>query len=143
MTETSEIRIRLRETIKHARQAAAERRQMAQTAEEVGTRVLASVATPVFKTVASALKAEGYPFRLFTPAAEVRLASEKSGDQFIGLELDTARDTPALVGRVSRLWGQRVLVDERVVREGDEIGALTKEDVITFLLESLAPFVER
>ena len=143
MTETSEIRIRLRETIKHAKRAAAERRQLAQTAEETGARVLAAVATPVFKTVAGALKAEGYPFRLFTPAAEVRLASEKSGDEFIELALDTARDTPALIGRVSRVWGRRLLVDERVVREGDGIGDLTEEDVLTFLLESLPPFVER
>ena len=143
MTETSKIRNRLRETIKQAKHAATERRRMARTAEETGTRVLASVATPVFKTMAGALKAEGYPFRVFTPAAEVRLASEKSGDEFIELALDTARDTPALVGRVSRTWGRRLLVDEQVVREGDGIGGLTEEDVLSFLLERLPPFVER
>ena len=141
--ETADICKRLRQTIQGARRAAAARRQLAQTAEQTGSRVLASVVTPVFKTIASALKAEGYPFRVFTPPGEVRLASEKSGDEFIELAVDTAREMPALVGRTSRMWGRRLLADEQILRQGDAIGDLTDEDVLAFVLQHLPPFVER
>ena len=53
------------------------------------------------------------------------------------------RDPPALIGRVSREWGRRVLVDEKIVLEDSAIASLTEEDALAFVLGELPPFVER
>ena len=93
--------------------------------------------------VAAALKAEGYRFRVLTPAGTVRLAAESAADDYIEVALDTLRDPPGLVGRVSRRWGRRVLVDETVLREAAAISGLTAEDLLEFTLAQLEPFVGR
>ena len=141
--ETAGIRRRVRRTIAEARAAARARRQSAALAEVDGRAVLAGVATEVFKTVASALKAEGYVYHVSTPADAVRLSSDSSSDNFIELALDTSRETPALVGRIHRAWGHRVLSDERVVAEHPAVGNVDAETVLEFLLRELTPFVER
>ena len=76
-----------------------------------GAEILAGVVAPLFTVVAAALKAEGYRFRVLTPAGTVRLAAESSADDYIEVAIDTLRDPPGLVGRVSRRWGRRVLVE--------------------------------
>ena len=141
--ETANIQKRVRRMIEESRRAAAERRARAASAERDGTSVLTEVVTPVLKTVAAALKAEGYPFRVFTPAGAVRLVSEASAEDFVELTLDTRRDPPALVGRVSHGWGRRVLVDEQVVREDTAIATLTEADALDFVLGELRRFMER
>ena len=143
MIETADIRRRLRRTIEEAKRAAAERRNRAQAADREGSEVLAAVVAPLLKTVAAALKAEGYSFRVFTPPRAVRLSSETSGDDFIELAVDTTRAVPALVGRVSRTWGRRVLTHETVVREGPDIASLTDTNTLEFVMAELPPFVER
>ena len=141
--ETGDIRKRLRHTIDAAKRAAGERRARVADAERDGERVLTQTVAPLFTTIASALKAEGYAFRLSTPAGGVRLALETSADDFIELTLDTGADPPAIVGRMQRTWGRRVLADERVVRDGAAIGALTAEDALGYVLSVLPRFVER
>lgn len=137
-----DVRQRVLHAIHAARRAAAERRALAAAAEQDGTAAL-EVAAPVFKAVAAVLRAEGYGFRVLTPAGSVRLAAEAAPEDFIELVLDTKRDPPALVGRVSRAWGRRVLVDEQVVREAPALRGLTTDDALEIVLERLGPFVER
>ena len=48
----------------------------------------------MFRQVASALKAEGHHFTVFTPGGGVRLMSDKSSDDFIELSLDTSGEQP-------------------------------------------------
>ena len=142
MVETADVGKRVRHAIQQAKRTAQERRARAAAAEREGGSALARV-TPVFKTVAATLTAEGYPFQIFTPAGVVRLAAGVSGQNFIELALDTMRDPPALVGRVSREWGRRVLVDEKIVLEDPAIASLTEEDALAFVLAELPPFVDR
>ena len=138
-----DVRQRVLHAIHAARRAAAERRALAAAAEQDGTAALEGVAAPVFKAVAAVLRAEGYGFRVLTPARSVRLTAEAAPEDFIELVLDTTRDPPALVGRVSRAWGRRVLVDEQVVREAPALRGLTTDDALEIVLERLGPFVER
>ena len=142
MVDTSEIQKRVRRTIDQSRRAAEARRARAVSETRAGEQALRRVVAPVFKTVVAALKAEGHPFRVSTPVDAVRMSAEASGDNFIELVLDTTGDQSVLRGRVSRIRGRRLLIDENVVREGSELGTLSEEDVLEFLLAALGPFVE-
>ena len=143
MSDVAEVRRRVQRLVAQSREAAADRRARTAVAARDGERVLAHVVAPVFKTVATALKAEGYPFRVSTPAGVVRMALEGSGENFVELVLDTADDPSVLRGRMSRARGRRVTVEEKVVREDSAIGSLTEADVLEFLLGELGPFLER
>ena len=140
--EISEIQKRIRRVIDQSRRAAEERRGRVAAETRAGEQALHRVVAPVFKAVAAALKAEGHLFRVSTPVDAVRMSAEASGDNFIELLLDTAGDRSALRGRVSRMRGRRLVAEERVVREGSELGTLTEEEVLEFLLGELGPFVE-
>ncbi len=141
--ETGDVRRRVLRTIDDARARARERRRDVAAAEADGQKVLRKVAAPLFRTVASALKPEGYRFAVETPAEAVRLASATSSEDFIELALDTTRDPPALLGRTARVRGRRVLRDERVVAEHPALGDLAAEELLDFVLVALAPLVER
>lgn len=104
---------------------------------------LRDTAVPAFQVFASALAAEGYRFKVFTPAGSVRLASETSPEDFIEAAYDPAADPPTVAGRTSRGRGRRGISSERPLKEGVEIHALTREDVIDFLIAEIPPFVER
>lgn len=140
--DVSEIRRRVRLTIEHARREAARRRAERDRAAADYERFLERVAEPVARAVAAALRAEGYPFQLATPAGRVRIESERDRQDFIEFELDTSR-APTVLGRVSRSRGREVVTSERPVREGVAVADLTAEDVLQFILEELVPFVER
>ena len=142
MVEISEIQKRVRRMIDQSRRAAEQRRVRAASETGAGEQALRRVVAPVFKAVAAALKAEGHPFRVSTPVDAVRMAAEASGDNFIELAFDTTGDPSALRGRVSRVRGRRLLVEEKVVSEGSELGTVSEEDVLEFLLGELGPFVE-
>lgn len=143
MIEISEVRKRLRQAIARARASAAERRAAIDAADHSYQRFLKQVATPVFRMVANALDAEGYPFQVFTPAGGVRLASERAGDDFIEVVLDTSGERPIALGRISRGRGRRLLTEERPIRDGAAIDRLTDDDMLEFLLGAIGPFVER
>ncbi len=142
MVAPADVRQRVLRTIEAARRAAQARRARAAAAERDGEAVLAEVVAPAWRAVAAVLKAEGYGFHVLTPAGSVRLAADAAAEDFIEVALDTTRDPPALVGRVSRAWGRRVLVDEQVVRE-TPLAGLTEDEAVGIALERLAPFVER
>ena len=141
--EISEVRRRLLAAIDKARRVAEERRIRTDVASRDYQNFLEQRATPVFQQVAAALKAEGYTFKVFTPASSIRLASDRSPEEFIELSLDDTSNPPAVLGRTSRGRGRRMTSSERAVGEGKAIANLNEEDVLTFLLEEIVGLVER
>jgi len=140
--ETSEVRRRLLQAISRAKQEASTRRAEADRAATDFERFLEDVAAPVVRQFAGALRAEGYPFQIATPAGLLRLESERSRQDTIEIALDTS-ERPVVVGRTSRGRGRRLVSEERPLREGAEIAGLTDEDVLEYLLSVIPPFVER
>ncbi len=140
--EVSEVRKRLLQTLARAKQEAGERRARLDLAARQYERFLELVAGPVVRQFAGAMKAEGYAFTLATPPGGLRLESERSREDVIEIELDTA-GAPVAMGRTRHGRGQRVVTTERPIREGAAIADLTEEDVLAFLLEAVVPFVER
>ena len=137
------MRRRLLAAIDKARQTAAERRVRSDAAARDYDAFLAQRAAPVFHQCAAALKAEGHGFKVFTPAASIRLASERSPEEFIELVLDDTADPPAVLGRTTRGRGRRTISSERAVGGGAPIADLTEEDVLAFLLEEIIELLER
>jgi len=72
----------------------------------------------------------------------VRLVSERSADDYVELSLDTDGEDSWVMGHTRRSWGRRVLELDRPVRRCP-VKDITEDDVLAFLLEELAPFVER
>ena len=140
--EISEIRQHALQAIAKARQSATERRARADAAARDYERFLQDVAGPIVRQFAIVMKAEGFPFTVATPADALRLESGRTREDFIEIALDPS-DPPAVVGRVSRERGQRILTTERPLRQGAGIADLDDIDVMTFLAEAIGPFVER
>jgi hypothetical protein len=140
--ETAIVRQRVTAAIERAKRAAQERRTRTDEAAQAFPVWLEKVAVPVLRQIAGALKAAGYPFAVHTPSGAVRLASERAVDDFIELSLDPQGDDVWVVGRTRRARGRRVLESERPVRRCP-VEDLTEEDVLTFVLKELEPFVER
>jgi hypothetical protein len=141
--EVSEVRKRLLQTIDRARRAAVERRTRADATAKSYEEFLERVATPVFRMFASALKAEGHLFAVHSPAGGLRLASERSAEDFIEMTLDTSVDPPVAIARISRGRGHRVVSTEREIRAGTPLERLSEEDVLEFLLGEIVAFVAR
>jgi hypothetical protein len=140
--EISEVRKRVRATIERARRGAADRRQRNDEATRAFTRFLEDIAVPLFKQIANVLEIERYPFTVFTPSGGVRLMSDRSGDDYVEITLDTSGDAPRVTGRISHSRGRRTTDAERVVGSGDP-AAVSEEDLLAFLLKELEPFVEK
>lgn len=141
--DISDVRRRLRGAIETARRDAVERRERTDAAEREYGSFLTERAVPVFHDFANALSGEGHTFKVFTPARSVKLASARSAEEFIELELDTSQDPPQVTGRTSRGRGRRMVTSERPVRARAAIGELTEEDVLEYLLSEIGPFIER
>ena len=141
--EISEIRQRLKRTIDQTRRAAAERRARTDAAATAYDTFLERVATPLFKQFAVALRAEGHPFHVFTPGGGVRLASERSAEDFVELLLDLSGEEPAVLGRVSYSRGSRVLSHEAPLGSEPGIARLTEGDVLELLLREIPSLIAR
>ncbi len=141
--DTGEIRRRVTRTIADAKAGAAARRKRAAVAEDAGRDVLARLVTPIARTVAAAVTAEGYRCSISTPAGAVRLSFESSRESYIEVALDTASDPPALVVRTARARGSRVISDEQIIAVHPAIAELGDDDLLACLLRELTPFVER
>ena len=139
--ETGDVRKRVLETIERSRRTARDRRGKIDVASGEFATFLERIGIPLCRQVAQALKAAGYPFAVNTPGGAVRLASERSDDH-IELSLDTEGEDPWVVGRSRRTWGRRVVESERPVRRCP-VRDITEDDVLSFLLKELEPFVER
>jgi hypothetical protein len=129
--------------IEQARKSSGERRQRAEDSARAYEAFLPRIAAPIFRQMAAALTAEGYPFTVHSPQGGLRLASERSPNDFIEIELDVSSDPPVVLGRASRGRGSRVIRTERPVGAITDIDQLSEEDVLRFLLEELAPLIER
>jgi hypothetical protein len=140
--EISLVRNRLKRAIDVARSRAQERRQQNAAAEQVYDAFLRDVAVPVTRLMANALKAEGYAFTVFTPSGGLRLASDRGRDDYIELALDTT-GRPQVVARISRTRGSRTMSDERPLKPDTPPEQLTEDDVLSFLLDALDPWLER
>ena len=138
--ETSEIRKRLQHTIERAKKNAAERRARSDEAGRAFDAFLSTIAVPIVRQVANILRSDGYMFTVFTPSASVRLMSDRTAEDFIELSLDTAGETPQVVGHSSYSRGRRVRESERAIGAPAE---LSEEAVLAYLLKELEAFVER
>ena len=141
--DTPEVRRRSRAVIDQAKRGAAARRERADAASRDYEAFLQDRAVPTFHTFAAALVAEGARFKVFTPAGAVRLAAEGGGEDFIEIVVrPDARSAPSDRALEPRR-GRRSIVTERSIRAGTPTADLTDEDVLEFLVEEIAPFVER
>ena len=141
--DIADLRRRLRAAVEEARERSVERRARTAAAERDYEQFLTARAIPVFHDFANVLNGEGHSFKVFTPAGSVRLASTKSGEEFIELELDSSQDPPQIVGRASRGRGRRMVTSERPLKPRTSIAELTEDDVVQFLLAEIVPFIER
>ena len=157
--DTGEVNKQLKIATERARAHAADRRRRDAEATKAYETFLERVATPLMKQLASALKADGHGFTLFTPAGNPRLASDRQRDDFIELALergetalgDTAPGDTApgetdlqVVGHVSHVRGSRTLTRTQPVHaENSAPGSLTDEQLLSFLLDALRPWIER
>jgi len=140
--EISDVRRHVRETIDRAKHRASERRLRNDEAVTSFARFREDVAVPLFKQIVNVLKAEGYAFSVFTPADGVRLISDRNGDDYIEITLDTSGDAPRVMAHISRSRGRRIIEAEREVGSGGP-EALGELDLLTFVLKELEPLVER
>jgi hypothetical protein len=136
------VRRRLRGAIEKARTEAAARRAR-KTEAARGYDEFLDRARPVFHQFAAALAAEGQRFKVLTPAGSVRLSFEAAPETGIELTLDDNVDPPQVIGRTTIGRGRRKVSAERPVREGAAPATLSEEDVLSFLLDEILPFVER
>lgn len=141
--EVSEVRRQLKHAIDRAKARAQQRRQQVADAERAYAAFLEEIATPTARMVASALKAEGYPFTVSTPSGGLRLASDRGRDDYVEFELDGGDPTPTVMGRIRRTRGSRTIEDERPVKAGAAPQELTQEDVLAFLVAALEPWLDR
>jgi hypothetical protein len=140
--DISDVKRRVVDTIDRSKRATQERRVRADEAAREFELFLDRIAVPLCKQLASALKAEGYSFVTFSPSGAVRLASERSPEDYIELTLDTQGDEPLVMGHIRRGRGRRIIETERALRHCP-VRDITEDDVLTFLLKELEPFVER
>jgi hypothetical protein len=140
--ETSLVRNKLRETIERAKRRAADRRAQNDEATRAYDAFLEHMATPLMRQIAGALKADAYPFTVFTPSGSVRLMSDRRAEDFIEISLDLSGDAPRVLGHSSRLRGRNIVEIEHPIGNGKP-GAITEDDLLEFLLKALEPIVER
>lgn len=138
--EISEVKRRLTQTAEQAKRQAAERRVRTDEATRAYAIFLNQVAVPLFKQLGNVLRSEGFAFTVFTPGGSVRLSSDRSAEDFVEVLLDTDAAEPHVSGHTSRRHGGGVIESELAL--GDP-ASLTEDDVLTFALKGLEPFVER
>lgn len=139
--EVSHVRRQVQQAIVAARQQAQLQRQAVAEAERTYAVFLETIAVPVARQLANALKVEGFPFTVFTPGGGLRLAADRGRDDFIEIGLDTDSPRPHVVGRVSYSRGSRTIDDERPLKAGASPDALTDNDVLEFFLTALEPWL--
>lgn len=143
MADVADVRRRVRQRIEEARRRTADRRTETDAAERDFAAFLTDVASPLFRQFAQALTAEGYPFKVNTPAGTLQLASERSRNEFIEIALDADLDPPQAVGRLTRAHGARTFTSERPIRAGARVGELTEDDLLEFLSAEIGTLLER
>src|SRR3982751_1724432 len=108
---------------------AADRRASGDTARQQFARLLDTTIVPLLKQSADILKAEGALCGLHTPSDMVKLAFERSPEDFVEIMLDTAMP-PHVIGRSSVRRKGGTLVEDRIIGVGKEIDEINDEDVV-------------
>ena len=124
-----------------ARTRAQERRQRSDDAEREYAVFLREVASPLVHQIATALKAEGHPFTVFTPGDGLRLAYDRGRENFVEFALDTSGERPQVIGRISQTRGSRRLEDERPIKPDASPAEVSEEDVLEFVMQALVPWL--
>jgi hypothetical protein len=137
----ADVRRMFRTRLEDARRDAEARRAEIDGASRDYERFLSEIAIPAFRMVASVLSAEGYPFKVFTPAGGVRMASTTSREDYFEVELDTDSTTPQVIGRANRSHGGRITTVENPLKPGIPISDLREEDIVDFVLAEIPRFV--
>jgi hypothetical protein len=141
--ETADVRKRILDTIARAKREAAARRVRNAEAGPAYERFLENDAAPLAHQIASVLKVEKYPFTVQTPAGTVRLASERSPEDFLEVRLDTSGQVPQVVVPVERVRGRETTVEDRPVRPGVLTEHLTDADLLDVVSDALGMLVDR
>ena len=141
--EVSQVNKRVKNAIEEARGRAQARRNASAAAEKAYGVFLETVATPVTRQVANALKVAGIGFTLGTPGGGLRLAADRGRDDYVEFVLDASGDVPQAAGRISVTRGSRTLDTTLPIKPGTSIEELTEEDVLDFLVRALEPWLER
>jgi hypothetical protein len=141
--ETSEVRKRLQHATRVARQRAEAHRAQVAATEDTYTDFLRHVAAPLTRQVADVLRAEKVAVTISTPTAGLRLTLDRGRDNYIEFALDSESDPPQVIGRTSLGRGSRTRTDERPVKPGNGPEAVSEDDFLAFLLDALAPWLER
>jgi len=139
--ELAQIRRRVQTRLADVKRAAAGRRERVAEAERAYAAFLSQVAAPTMNAIAQSLSAEGFPYKVITPGATVRMVSDRSNRTYLELRLDTSGASPQVVAEVGRERGSRVLTDERPLGGGAQIDTLTDEDVVAVVLETLVDLI--
>ena len=142
MADVALLRKRVRGAIDAGRRTAAERRERSAHAGRAYETFLNDVAIPAFRQLANVLRSEGLLFDVQTPAGGVSLASDRSRDDRLELELDSTTDPPTPMLIVSRHRGSRLLRTERTVKTGGTIESITEDELIDRVIEELRPWLE-
>jgi hypothetical protein len=141
--EVSQVRKRLTAAIERGRRDAQQRRERTSEAQRGYDSFLADIAVPISRTLASALKADGFPFTVATPGGGVRLTSDRARDDYIDIALDSTADPPQVIGHVSYTRGSRTITEERPVKPGALPSAISEEEFLEFLIAALEPWLAR
>lgn len=141
--EVSQVRKELKSAIDAARERTQLRRHRMAEAERGYATFLETVAIPLVRQLANALKVEGYGFTVFTPGGGLRLAADRGRDDFIEFSLDTSGERPQVVARISYSRGSRTIDEERPVKRDVPPEALSETELLAFLLGALEPWLER
>ena len=141
--DVSDLRKRILRALDEARVEAASKRSERDEAQHAYEQFLEMVAVPLLRQAQGILKAESQSFTVHAPAGGAKLASDASAQTFLEFALDGAGERPAVIGRISRARGQRVVVEERPVAANKPVAELTDEDVAAFLVAELPKLVRR
>ena len=141
--EVSHVNKRVKSAIEDAKAKAQARRNAAASADKAYAAFLETVATPIARQVANALKVAGVAFTLGTPGGGVRLAADRGRDDYVEFVLDASGELPLAAGRVSVTRGSRTIVETLPIKPDTAIEDLTEEDVLDFLVRALEPWLER
>ena len=141
MVDVGLLRKRVRSEIEAAKRTSAERKERAAAATRAYDAFLTNIAVPAFRSLATVLRAEGILFEVQTASRGVRLASDRSRDDGIELELDDTVDPPVPMLVTTRSRGSRSLRTERAVKERIAIDKITEEDLLERLLDDLRPWL--
>ena len=142
--ETGDVSRRLKIAMESARAQAAERRPRDARTSAAYDAFLEKVARPVAKQVVNALKVrQTWPSRCSPRPAGSGWPRTGNRDDFIELALEPGATDLQVVGRISHVRGSRTVAETVPVKDGVGPDALTDEDVLSFLLDALRPWLER